>query len=599
MTDQRLRELLEERVADLSATDLVSDAWDRASAVRRRRRALVGVTVAVVAIVGATTAVVAGNRGVAPPPPATSSTAPGPVPQAERAGEYAGVPVWWAPSVADEPDLPALTSTALPPEIDLSGPNGPVPAGTRAVALFQSWDEGGQGAVTVVAADGGQYSVDVSRLTTMADETGNTSSPASQDSLSPDGRYAFFAQERSLEVYDFGAAGWHSIHTRRWSALGAQWSVDGTTILLRDYSYSSPHYDVYSPAGQRVGSTRDAKGQASGSRAGDEPYGPTAWSRGAWGARGMYLKGPIGGIQSVDGIGIVDGTLSGHALAPPPPILAMRPESGGRWVQCCPVVGWIGNHTVVFESRSNDGRILAWRVGTPHVYRVSDIRGWTPGEESYVASFAAIDGSVGSDLADGGAYYFDQVRYIREVVAPDVLGRLRDLGEALPCAELPGIGGSPTTALVRGRIVEVAPGDAKIYGADEEDLTYADDFYDPRVNERNVVVTVDVSEAVTDDGTELGDTVDFRVGVIGGGDPRRFMDSLASMGDVAVLLSTYPDGRPEGEYYPGIGGAGLGLLDEETGQVRFSGFGDDEEEFVGPLDTVDALLDASRESCGL
>ena len=59
MTDQRLRDLLEERVADLPVTDLVDGAWDRARAVRRRRAAVAGAAVAVLAVVGGTTAVVA------------------------------------------------------------------------------------------------------------------------------------------------------------------------------------------------------------------------------------------------------------------------------------------------------------------------------------------------------------------------------------------------------------------------------------------------------------------------------------------------------------------------------------------------------------
>lgn len=69
------------------------------------------------------------------------------------------------------------------------------------------------------------------------------------------------------------------------------------------------------------------------------------------------------------------------------------PEPGcGRWKQCCSVGGWLDIDTVLFESRHEDARVLAWRVGTPDVYRVSDVRGWTPGEESYVASFAALRG---------------------------------------------------------------------------------------------------------------------------------------------------------------------------------------------------------------
>lgn len=66
MTDQRLRELFDERVADVTDVDLVDAAWQRAHAVRRRR-AVVAVVAAVVAIVG-TTAVVVGTNDGEPPP---------------------------------------------------------------------------------------------------------------------------------------------------------------------------------------------------------------------------------------------------------------------------------------------------------------------------------------------------------------------------------------------------------------------------------------------------------------------------------------------------------------------------------------------------
>ena len=74
----------------------------------------------------------------------------------------------------------------------------------------------------------------------------------------------------------------------------------------------------------------------------------------------------------------------------PEAILVFPHEVDGRWNQCCSAVGWLDADTVLFESRHEDARILAWRVGTRDLYRVSDIRGWTPGEESYVASFAAF-----------------------------------------------------------------------------------------------------------------------------------------------------------------------------------------------------------------
>ena len=100
-----------------------------------------------------------------------------------------------------------------------------------------------------------------------------------------------------------------------------------------------------------------------------------------------------GGVREILSPGVVTRSRRGFALLAFPPARAEE----GRSLQCCPVVGWADAGTVLFESRHAGARVLAWRVGTPDLYRVSDIRGWTPGEESYVASFAAVDGSVAPD----------------------------------------------------------------------------------------------------------------------------------------------------------------------------------------------------------
>lgn len=112
-------------------------------------------------------------------------------------------------------------------------------------------------------------------------------------------------------------------------------------------------------------------------------------------ARSFWLQGtlrtPDGArITGAEAIAVGDETSTERLLAVP----SATSGDGGRWLQCCNVVGWADPGTVLFESRHEDARILAWRVGTPEVYRVTDIRGWTPGEESYVASFA--------DLTDPG-----------------------------------------------------------------------------------------------------------------------------------------------------------------------------------------------------
>jgi hypothetical protein len=360
MTDQRLRELLDEHVADLTTVDLVDGAWQQARTVRRRRRATAAAAAAVVAVVG-TTAVVASRSDDGTMPPVTSpsgTTTPrsDEGPKAVRSGTYGGAPVWWAPTTTEEADLPRLDGTALPAVIDLSDGRPAWPGGMRAVALLQLWGDE-PGAVVVVGEDGTSYSLDVSRLGRVRDGGGNDYPPVGPMSLSPDGRTASFRQEGALEVYDLVHGGWRT--------------------------------EDFRPL--------DGEGGIAGPAEGDESYGPTAWSRGASGARGVYLAGPVpaptGDQRSVDAIVVVDGTLSGHPLLPPYPVLAFPDNRAddGRWLQCCPPVGWLDNETLLFESRWAEAKVLAWKVGTPDVYRVSDIVGWTPGAETYVASFAALD----------------------------------------------------------------------------------------------------------------------------------------------------------------------------------------------------------------
>ncbi len=147
------------------------------------------------------------------------------MPKAERGGQYGGVPVWWAPTTDEEADLPQLTGSGLPEQIDLSEIAGEVPVGMRAAGLFQLWGEQ-PGQVVVVGADGASYSLDVSRLEPVTDG-GGLRPPVTQESLSPDGRYAFFVQERSLEVYDFDRATWTTIPAeQRWTVESAEWADD-------------------------------------------------------------------------------------------------------------------------------------------------------------------------------------------------------------------------------------------------------------------------------------------------------------------------------------------------------------------------------------
>lgn len=387
MTHQRLRELFDERVADVATVDLVDAAWQRARAVHHRR-AVVGVAAIVVAIVGTTAVVVGANDGE-PPPPVTTPSTDGL--KAVRFGKYSHARVWWGPTTEQEAKLPVLTGTAMPPVIDLA-PKESMPTGMNALALFQVEAEE-PGRVVVLGADGATYSLDVARLEPIV-SGGDEEPPLTEHSLSPDGRHAIFAQEGSVEVYDFVDGRWTSIATGQPEPFGVHWSEDGSLIYV-PRSGTGPTSDLYSPTGERRGSGLGEDNYFSLRTVNGTGHGPVVRSVRDDGARGMGMGGPVlapdgSEHRFVEAIGAGGRDWPEDLLAFPPD------RDDGRWKQCCPAVGWLDADTLLFESRHEEGRILAWKAGTPDVYRVSDIRGWKPGEESYVASFAAIDGSVGA-----------------------------------------------------------------------------------------------------------------------------------------------------------------------------------------------------------
>jgi hypothetical protein len=75
-----------------------------------------------------------------------------------------------------------------------------------------------------------------------------------------------------------------------------------------------------------------------------------------------------------------------------PSVLAMmwdmRDGDGGhegRFLQCCPVAGWLDDRTLVYESRQTNPALVAWTVGTDDFGLVSRIEG-----QYLLASFADL-----------------------------------------------------------------------------------------------------------------------------------------------------------------------------------------------------------------
>lgn len=196
---------------------------------------------------------------------------------------------------------------------------------------------------------------------------------------------------------------------------------------------------------------------------------------------------------------------------------------------------------------------------------------------------------------DGGAYFFDRVRSVREEIRLDVAGLPRHLLEALGCRPRPDL--IPTSAIVLGTVTDVAPGGGVIWIEDEgtDDKATDTDFADPQADGRWTDLTVEVEKASAAPGGDVPHgTIHVRMDVLIGSDPDQFMASLGSVGEVLLLLATDESGRGKGAFYPALGGAGVGLVDPATRAVSFPGLGEGEASFVGGLEaTPDALLAAA------
>lgn len=415
MTDHELRDLMHERVADLTVPDLSGDAWARASRIRRRRTTgVVAGAVASVAVVAVALAGVPGlDRSSAPAPgPATqrpspnASTAPTtphsprtpghPAPSSgaqatDPDGRFEGWPVYWGPTAAQEDTLPPVP-TPLPAVIDLSAAapdlaDRPI---TSALAAYALLDDAGGARLLLLAPDGSLRTVDTSRVAPYDDGAGEDISVANQYVLSPTGEYLAFPQPSGrVLVLTLATGEWRTIDTGRGQVVTMQWM--GTTDLWFPPTTQGGQGALYSVVdGTRVGSA--------GVTAPLSPFDPGAGPYGRW------RMGPGGTAQAwtgVTGLPVVadertpsqvllvqgDAPLRDALLVlgdSTSPIDRERPE------ECCSVEFWLGEHTVVYESASDPRRLIAWQVGTHGVGVVSTIEGYDADRTTLVSSYARI-----------------------------------------------------------------------------------------------------------------------------------------------------------------------------------------------------------------
>ncbi|MEV4821657.1 hypothetical protein [Micromonospora sp. NPDC049274] len=192
MNEQDLRHLFAVSVEDVLPSRPATAGWDRARRTRRTRRAVGAAVLAVVLVGGATVAV----RRPSPSPPLHHTVAPTVAPS------HAG-PVQRPPAELTFPPDP-LNRLTGPATVRLS--ERPV---QRALALFQPVDEENRadGPIRILGDDGVVRSLDVVTLAPTRDADGNEATAVKPGVLSPDGRWAAFAQTNELIMIDLTTAG--------------------------------------------------------------------------------------------------------------------------------------------------------------------------------------------------------------------------------------------------------------------------------------------------------------------------------------------------------------------------------------------------------
>ena len=381
MTDQELRDLLEERVADVTTHDLSGLAWRAGRRARRRDRlAVVGAAAVVTAAVASGAAVLGDGRPTAPSPaPNVAGPAPTSVERTEADGRYEGVPVWFSPTRQEEGGLPALDTEVLPRVVDLE--SGPVvKAMDRAVAAFAVGDT-----VRLVDEDGGQVGVSIARLDDVTKPNGYSYRPVHESMLSPDGQHLVFPQDGSVAIYSLDG-GWSEIDTGDAVTRFVTWVADDTLVLPPGEG-----------GGPSLGYTVDGGGVFSDLTVdrlrplfsvGDaQAYGPTRSSAGSSAqsyGMGVPIPGDHAGRDLSDPEFVYAETVAGLAALS---LTWTIDEDGddGRFLQCCPVAGWLDERRLVYESRQTEPALVAWTVGTDEFRLVSRIRG-----EYSLASFADL-----------------------------------------------------------------------------------------------------------------------------------------------------------------------------------------------------------------
>jgi hypothetical protein len=299
-------------------------------------------------------------------------------PSAGPDATYEGVPVWWSLGQEQEVNLPPVEEAPLPEVIDL-GARPQEATMERAVAAFSVGDQ-----VLLVDSEGGLVSVSLERLDDVVKPNGYGYRPVHHSMLSPAGEYLVFPQNDGVAVYTVGTGEWRSIDTGDRVTRFVTWVADDAFVLPPTQAGGSGA--VYDVEGEPRGDVRSESFEPPFAIGSAQAFGPTRRHDGAEAqAYGMGVPIPV-----ADSAGYLSEpefivASAGGATS----VLAMmwdvRGAQQGRFLQCCPVVGWLDDRTLVYESRQADPALVAWTVGTDDFGLVSRIEG-----QYLLASFADL-----------------------------------------------------------------------------------------------------------------------------------------------------------------------------------------------------------------
>ena len=392
MTHQQLRDLMRERVADETMPDLSARAWQTGQRLRRRRRvgAVAGVVAATALVTGAVALVDSSPRPdgpgpVGPAPGTQTSTATPSAPSNGDTvpdGSIGSLPVFFAPSLAEEADLPLMTSgrPPLPEVIDPGEARVPLAdAGIERAVVAMRWGAGPERSVVVVSPDGRYARVDTSFMARAGDAQGNLHDPERPEMLAPDGRHLAFPQGDHVMLLEVATSTWqrHDLPSSPNPYEFVIWLGADSVLAFGDDV--AARLDVTTGEVAREDRPTWAAPAGLGPRASyysSRVHSADGSSAQSW-FSGRRVKGP-GAPSGEPEVLVVEG---GETVVAAFIDSAPGAAGGGRYLGCCAAAAWLGPEVVGYLSSARTTRLIAWHVGTDRFELVAEVR--APGAVSF------------------------------------------------------------------------------------------------------------------------------------------------------------------------------------------------------------------------